>query len=112
MSPLVSRWQIISHMVPPKREQVFRVFHAIVYGVINAILCIPCMWGYGAIIFRDPVFAPYRPQLVKLLLWSCVVHQVVFSLKSSLPYAIGQVCYVTKRTSARLATATVHCIPI
>ena len=40
----------------------------IIYGLVNAILTIPCMYGYAAIIFSHPSFGPYRPQLSKLVL--------------------------------------------
>ena len=64
---------------------------AIIYGIINTILTVPCMYGYALIIFSDPFFTDYTPQLCKLVLFSSAVHQMVFSLASSLPFAIGQV---------------------
>ena len=64
------------------------------YGVINAVVCAPVMIGFAAIIFRHPAFhadpAVY-PALVKLVLFSSMVHQAAFSGFSSLPFAIGQV---------------------
>ncbi|KAF0691272.1 Aste57867_17450 [Aphanomyces stellatus] len=62
-----------------------------IYGVINAILAIPTMYGYAAIIFSHPDFATFMPILTKLVMLSSVVHQVMFSLLSTLPFAIGQV---------------------
>lgn len=44
-----------------------------------------------SIVFSNEVFADCLPQLAKLFILSSVVHQVVFSLLSSLPYAVGQV---------------------
>ncbi|KAE9207741.1 hypothetical protein PF004_g16947, partial [Phytophthora fragariae] len=64
---------------------------ALMYGVINSILTIPCMYGYAAIIFGHPDFASFMPALSKLVMFSSVVHQVMFTLLSSLPFAIGQV---------------------
>jgi MFS superfamily sulfate permease-like transporter/CRP-like cAMP-binding protein len=64
---------------------------AILYGVINLILAAPCSVSYALIIFSSPLFKPYLPQLTKLLLWSSVIHQITFSMRSSLPFAIGQV---------------------
>jgi SulP family sulfate permease len=61
------------------------------YGLINAILVIPVNISFASIIFRDPFFQPYLPSLVNLVLFSSAVHQVVFSLRSTLPFAIGQV---------------------
>lgn len=37
------------------------------------------------------MYQPYMPMLAKLFILSSVVHQVCFSLFSSLPYAVGQV---------------------
>ncbi|RHX96704.1 hypothetical protein DYB25_004301 [Aphanomyces astaci] len=62
-----------------------------IYGVINAILAIPTMYGYAAIIFSHPDFATFMPILTKLVMLSSVVHQIMFCLLSTLPFAIGQV---------------------
>ena len=64
---------------------------AIIYGIVNTILTVPCMYGYALIIFSDPFFAPHLPMLCKLVLFSSAVHQIVFSISSTLPFAIGQV---------------------
>ena len=67
---------------------------AAMYGVINAVVVAPVMVGFAAIIFRHPAFhtdpAVY-PALVKLVLFSSMVHQASFSAFSSLPFSIGQV---------------------
>ncbi|KAG7383550.1 hypothetical protein PHYPSEUDO_003587 [Phytophthora pseudosyringae] len=68
-----------------------KLTNALLYGVINSILTIPCMYGYAAIIFGHPDFARFMPALSKLVMFSSVVHQVMFTLLSSLPFAIGQV---------------------
>lgn len=62
-----------------------------IYGVVNAILAIPCMYGYAQVIFAMDVYKPFMPALSKLVLVSSVVHQLCFTLKSSMPFAIGQV---------------------
>ena len=49
------------------------------------------MYGYSHIIFSHALYTPYRPSLSKLVLLSSAVHQAVFSCRSSLPFAIGQV---------------------
>ncbi|KAL4099366.1 hypothetical protein PRIC1_007172 [Phytophthora ramorum] len=72
-------------------QQVAKLTNALMYGVINSILTIPCMYGYAAIIFGHPDFAAFMPALSKLVMFSSVVHQVMFTLLSSLPFAIGQV---------------------
>ncbi|CAM9881498.1 unnamed protein product, partial [Ectocarpus fasciculatus] len=61
------------------------------YGGVNTMMAVPILYGYAAIIFRHPVFAPYMPALAKLVLFSSMVHQGVFSILSTLPFAIGQV---------------------
>lgn len=64
---------------------------AMLYGVINLILTIPFTYGYAAIIFSHPNLATFMSSLSKLVMLSNVVHQVMFTLLSSLPFAIGQV---------------------
>ena len=80
---------------PPSDDTAYAVhLKAAMYGVINAVVCAPVMIGFAAIIFRHPAFhadpAVY-PALVKLVLFSSMVHQAAFSGFSSLPFAIGQV---------------------
>ena len=67
---------------------------AAMYGVINAVVVAPVMVGFAAIIFRHPAFhadPSVYPALVKLVLFSSMVHQAAFSAFSSLPFSIGQV---------------------
>ncbi|KUF93273.1 inactive serine/threonine-protein kinase lvsG [Phytophthora nicotianae] len=61
------------------------------YGVVNSIRAIPTMYGYAAIIFSHPTFLHYMPALSKLVIFSSAIHQLMFTLMSSLPFAIGQV---------------------
>ncbi|KAG7384475.1 hypothetical protein PHYBOEH_009432 [Phytophthora boehmeriae] len=49
------------------------------------------MYGYALIIFSHPTFAVYTPALSMLVVFSSAVHQVIFTLLSSMPFAIGQV---------------------
>ena len=51
----------------------------------------PVLYGYAQIVFAHDLFQPYMPMLAKLFILSSVVHQAIFSLVSSLPYAVGQV---------------------
>lgn len=60
-------------------------------SVVNACLCVPCLFGYASIIFAPPVFHPFLPLLTKLVILSSAVHQMVFSLVSPMWFAIGQV---------------------
>jgi SulP family sulfate permease len=66
-------------------------FMAVVYGLVNVSVSIPCLYGYAGIIYRDPQFQESLPDLAKLVILSSAVHQLVFSLKSSLPFAVAQV---------------------
>ena len=63
----------------------------IMYGIINSIMCLPVMISFTSIIFRDPAFAIYLPKLVKLVLFSSMIHQIAFTLFSGFPFAVGQV---------------------
>jgi SulP family sulfate permease len=67
------------------------VFEALMYGLVNSIVAAPCLFGYALIIYRAPVFHDQLPALSKLVLFSSVVHQLVFTLMSSLSFSIGQV---------------------
>lgn len=49
------------------------------------------MIGYAQIIFKDSFFADDMHTLLKLVLFSCMVHQASFMAASRLPFAIGSV---------------------
>ncbi|OWZ13038.1 Sulfate Permease, partial [Phytophthora megakarya] len=68
-----------------------KLANSLLYGVVNAIRAIPTMYGYAVIIFSHPTFGPFMPALSKLVIFSSAVHQVMFTLMSSMPFAIGQV---------------------
>lgn len=68
-----------------------RTFESVVYGLVNSILTIPGLYGYAAIIYRAQPFQAEIDALSRLVLLSSVVHQVIFSLRSSLKFSIGQV---------------------
>lgn len=63
----------------------------VVMGLINGVIVLPVMVGYAQIVFKDPFFTPYMPNLVNLMLFSAAIHQLGFSLKSTLHFAIGSV---------------------
>jgi sulfate permease, SulP family len=64
----------------------------IVYALVNVIISVPGLYGYAAIIFNHPIFAPYRNTLSKLVILSSLVHQLAFTTFSSLhTFAIGTV---------------------
>ncbi|KAG7382232.1 DnaJ sub B member 9 [Phytophthora pseudosyringae] len=70
---------------------VSRFANSLMYGVVNSIRAIPTVYGYAAIIFSHPAFLHYMPALSKLVIFSSAIHQLMFTLMSSLPFAIGQV---------------------
>jgi SulP family sulfate permease len=61
------------------------------YGFINAIMVIPVSISFCTIIFRHTEFNAFLPFLVKLVLFSSAIHQICFTVFSSLPFAVGQV---------------------
>lgn len=61
-------------------------------GFINALMTLPVMISFCHIIYKNQVdFGSYMPTLVKLTLFSASVHQLCFTLFSSMPFAVGQV---------------------
>ena len=63
----------------------------IVYALVNSIMCVPCLYGYASVIFSHPIYQSHINALSKLVILSSVVHQICFSIFSSLPFSIGQV---------------------
>jgi SulP family sulfate permease len=59
--------------------------------VINAVILIPVLVAFAAIIFRNAGFQQDLPMLTKLVFFSSMCHQIIFTLRSSLPFAVGQV---------------------
>ncbi|KAG1695467.1 hypothetical protein DVH05_019623 [Phytophthora capsici] len=72
-------------------QQMEKLVNSLLYGVVNAIRAIPTMYGYAVIIFSHHTFASFMPALSKLVIFSSAVHQLMFTLLSSMPFAIGQV---------------------
>ncbi|KAK9811232.1 hypothetical protein WJX72_000395 [[Myrmecia] bisecta] len=64
----------------------------VLYGVINAVVGIPTMISFTAIIFgMDAAYSSYLGPLARLSFLSSGIHQLVFTFKSTLPFAVGQV---------------------
>ena len=63
----------------------------LIYAVVNVIIAVPALFGYAAVIFNHPIFANHMNVLSKLLISSSLIHQLGFTLFSSLPFAIGTV---------------------
>ncbi|GMG17751.1 unnamed protein product [Phytophthora fragariaefolia] len=72
-------------------KNVAHITNAVMYGIINSILTIPTMYGYAVILFSHKDFENFMPAVSKLVIYSSAVHQVMFTLMSSLPFSIGQV---------------------
>jgi MFS superfamily sulfate permease-like transporter len=67
------------------------VIMSILYGMINCTIVLPVIMSFGNIIYRDNAFADYMPVLIKLTLFSGMVHQLCFSIFSTLRFAVGSV---------------------
>jgi len=67
------------------------VARGFLYGLINALMCVPVTISFATIIFRDEAFFQYLPALVRLVIFSGAVHAFCFGCLSSLPFAVGQV---------------------
>ncbi|KAI8470530.1 MAG: hypothetical protein J3K34DRAFT_255209 [Monoraphidium minutum] len=63
---------------------------ALIYGIINAVVGLPCMIGFAAVIFSDPMYKPVLGELARFSFLAAAVHQAAFTLLSSLPFAVGQ----------------------
>eukprot|EP00877_Chromochloris_zofingiensis_P013889 jgi/Chrzof1/8754/Cz03g23090.t1 len=62
----------------------------VLYGLINAIVGIPTMISFTAIVYQDPLYHTLLGQLARFSFFSAAVHQAIFTLCSSLPFAVGQ----------------------
>lgn len=65
--------------------------YCVVYAIVNVIIGAPALYGYAAVIFNNPVFDSHMNALSKLVIFSSLMHQLGFTLFSSLDYAIGMV---------------------
>eukprot|EP00419_Tripos_fusus_P005220 CAMPEP_0172678022 /NCGR_PEP_ID=MMETSP1074-20121228/15082_1 /TAXON_ID=2916 /ORGANISM="Ceratium fusus, Strain PA161109" /LENGTH=791 /DNA_ID=CAMNT_0013495965 /DNA_START=15 /DNA_END=2390 /DNA_ORIENTATION=- len=64
---------------------------ALAIGFVNCLVTIPATVAFANIIFVRPFFRGSLPLLQRLVLLSSAVHQLCFTMGSSLPFAIGQV---------------------
>ena len=48
------------------------VINAVLYGVINAILAIPALFGYAAVIFSDGAYVDVAAPLAKAVVLSLI----------------------------------------
>ena len=90
LPPTTATGKVASSASQPPRVQNRRTQAAFV-GLINAIIGMPVMLSFTAIIFRHRFFDPYISPLVKVVFLSSALHQTVFAAGSSMPFAVGQV---------------------
>ena len=64
--------------------------------------------AYKGMLLQDHFFQPVLSDMVKLVFLSSGVHQVIFSVKSTLPYAVGQVQDVGLIFLSAMATSVVE----
>jgi hypothetical protein len=76
---------------PTKSSNSPPMLSCLVYAVVNVVIAVPSLYGYAAVIFKHPIFHPYRNQLAKLVISSSLIHQLGFTMFSSMPFAIGMV---------------------
>eukprot|EP00571_Detonula_confervacea_P008034 CAMPEP_0172316884 /NCGR_PEP_ID=MMETSP1058-20130122/29856_1 /TAXON_ID=83371 /ORGANISM="Detonula confervacea, Strain CCMP 353" /LENGTH=901 /DNA_ID=CAMNT_0013031315 /DNA_START=50 /DNA_END=2755 /DNA_ORIENTATION=+ len=74
-----------------KGETQYNMFHYLVYAIINVIIAVPGLYGYASVIFNHPAFQPHLASLSKVVVFSSLVHQLGFTLFSSLDFSIGTV---------------------
>lgn len=67
---------------------------SITIGIINAVIAVPVMASFTAIIFDEDVFTPVLSSLGKLVILASALHQVIFTTRSSMKYAVGQVSFL------------------
>lgn len=56
-------------------------------------------------VFQDDLYTPYLGQLAKLAFLASAVHQAVFTIFSTLPFAVGQVLAILGPQIAALCIA-------
>ena len=55
------------------------------------MILVPVEIAFASIIFRDSFFAPEMPRLINLVMFSSMMHQIMFNTFSSMNFAVGQV---------------------
>lgn len=96
----------------PAQTSARELSDAIVVGVINTIVSLPSTLAYVAIMFPSTRFLPFMPALSRLVFLGSAIHQVTFSVLSSLPFAIGQVQDVGLIFLSAMSTSVASLIPL
>mmetsp|Transcript_6977 Transcript_6977/g.19685 ORF Transcript_6977/g.19685 Transcript_6977/m.19685 type:complete len:866 (+) Transcript_6977:118-2715(+) len=80
---------------------------SLLFGCINAAITVPVMIAFCKVIFQEPEFQPYQSKLVRLVFLSAATHQLVFTCRSCVPGAVGQVQDVGLIFLSSISTAVV-----
>jgi hypothetical protein len=64
-------------------SRITSVIYILVYAMVNVIISVPGLYGYAAVIFNHPVFAPHMNALSKLVILSSLVHQLGFTVQDA-----------------------------
>jgi len=87
-----SNMRSLKHTVPkPSRFTTKELFQCLSYAFVNIIISVPGLYGYTAVIFNNPSFKEHLNALSKLVIFSSCIHQLAFTIFSSLPFSIGTV---------------------
>jgi len=76
---------------PPPAAASHRFALALSLGAVNGLVGLPTMVAFAAIVYKDRAFNPDLGGLARLAFLASGLQQVVFSARSRLPYAVGQV---------------------
>ncbi len=69
----------------------FKTNDSYVNSIVQAILAVPCLYGFAALVFSDEVYEQHMAGLAKVFIFSSFIHAVCIAVFSPLPFAIGQV---------------------
>jgi len=87
-----SSMRSIKHITPkPSRLTTQELFKCVSYAFVNIIISVPGLYGYTAVIFNNPSFREHLNALSKLVIFSSFMHQLAFTIFSTLPFSIGTV---------------------
>mmetsp|Transcript_27845 Transcript_27845/g.42687 ORF Transcript_27845/g.42687 Transcript_27845/m.42687 type:complete len:955 (-) Transcript_27845:205-3069(-) len=68
-----------------------RVLYYFIYALMNFMMAVPSLYGYASVIFNHKAYQPHIASLSKLCIWSSAVHQLVFTVVSSISFAKAEV---------------------
>lgn len=95
---------IVAALCVPLQVLAWRVRDVITLTCASYVCSVAHSWSR----LQDHFFQPILSDMVKLVFLSSGVHQVIFSAKSTLPYAVGQVQDVGLIFLSAMATSVVE----